>query len=223
MQQEKMENNIFSEQMNATTICNNGNSNNIATGNMIGGNNPNPKQLSQTLKDMRIELPSTLTKIAKKVSDLEERLYQNKKEANDIYNDMKELEKLVERYVFQYEKKLIKENEPKPRTPSGFAAPTSVSDELCEFMGKEKGTLISRTDTSRFLYKYIKDNGLNDPIKKNIIVPDTKLALLLGEITGDIPLTHFTIQTYISKHFHNKGKPKTNVVSTENASASMFV
>jgi|LauGreDrversion4_2_1035121.scaffolds.fasta_scaffold516524_1 chromatin remodeling complex protein RSC6 len=176
--------------------------------------------LDKKLKEMKLELPSTLTKIARKVSELEERLYQNKKEANDMYSDMKELEKLVERYVYQYEKRLIKDNEPKMRTPSGFASPTPVSDELCEFMGREKGTLLSRTETSKFLYKYIQENGLNDPIKKNIIVPDNKLSLLLGDISPTIPLTHFTIQKYISRHFYSQSK---NSVSASNTTAESSV
>lgn len=164
----------------------------------------NIEQTATELKDQIIELPTTLLKISKKIVLLNERILNNKKEANEMYNEMKELEKLLERYMAGCVKKIRKDNEPKPRKPSGFAAPTQVSDKLCDFMGRPHGDLISRTETSSFLSQYISKNGLISPEHKNIILPDEKLQDLLGEEARDQTITYFTIQKYMNKHFYKR-------------------
>jgi chromatin remodeling complex protein RSC6 len=90
------------------------------------------------------------------------------------------------------------------RAPSGFAKPTKVTKELCEFMDRPEGTEIARTQVTKTLINYIKTNNLlnqgNDSKKK--IVPDLKLKNLLG-LDDDIylELTYFNIQKYMNKHF----------------------
>lgn len=157
--------------------------------------------VSSDLKEQIIELPSTLLKISRKMVSLNDRIVQNKKEANEIYNDMKELEKLLERYMAGCVKKIKKDNEPKQRKPTGFAAPSPVSEHLCAFLGIEKGEFVSRTYVSKYLAKYISDNSLRDPEHKNQIVPDAKLKALLGEECESQIITYFNIQKYMNKHF----------------------
>ena len=92
------------------------------------------------------------------------------------------------------------------RAPSGFAKPTKVSKELCEFMQKPEGTEIARTEVTKALITYIQTNNLllqNDKTKKKI-VPDEKLKKLLDISTVDLDnLDYFTIQKYMNKHFIN--------------------
>ena len=96
------------------------------------------------------------------------------------------------------------------RKPSGFARPTRVTKELCEFMNKTEGTEIARTEVTRALVAYIKDQQLEDKINSRIIMPDNKLRELLG-IEENKELTYFTIQKYMNKHFiSSKTSPEIN-------------
>jgi chromatin remodeling complex protein RSC6 len=109
-------------------------------------------------------------------------------------------------------KKELKQVKTKPnisskRAPSGFAKPTRVSNELCSFMNKPNGTEIARTEVTKTLINYIKNNNLfeeSDTSKKKII-PDAKLKQLLGlNCDENCDLTYFNIQKYMNKHFYSK-------------------
>lgn len=151
---------------------------------------------------LTIELPSTLSKIEKRMSELKDKLYKNKVEAAQLYNEVRSVEKLMERYIVNYTKQaLVSANSSNARAPSGFASPTKVSDALCDFMGKEKGSLISRTEMSKYLFSYIREHKLQAPNRPSIILPDDALATLLGEEAMLVELTHFSIQKYLTPHF----------------------
>ena len=77
-----------------------------------------------------------------------------------------------------------------------FFIPTKISDRLSVFLGKEKGTEMTRMDVSCEIYKYIGLNNLRDNQNKIIINPDTKISTLFGLNNGD-KLTYFNIQKYI--------------------------
>ena len=87
----------------------------------------------------------------------------------------------------------------KCRTPSGFVRPGKISDELAEFLGKEKGTMIARTEITREIQKYIRDNNLQDKENNRIINSDEKLTTLFN-ITDGEQLTYFSLQKYINPH-----------------------
>jgi chromatin remodeling complex protein RSC6 len=86
------------------------------------------------------------------------------------------------------------------RKPSGFATPSKVTKELCEFMNKDDGTEIARTEVTKALVAYIKSHKLENATNSQIITPDSKLKYLLGVCDGD-ELTYFNIQKYMNKHF----------------------
>ena len=77
-----------------------------------------------------------------------------------------------------------------------FFIPTKISDRLSVFLGKEKGTEMTRMDVSCEIYKYIGLNNLRDNQHKIIINPDNKISTLFGLNNGD-ELTYFNIQKYI--------------------------
>lgn len=136
------------------------------------------------------------------MSELKDKLYKNKVEAAQLYNEVRSVEKLMERYIVNYTKQaLVSANSSNARAPSGFASPTKVSDALCDFMGKEKGSLISRTEMSKYLFSYIREHKLQAPNRPSIILPDDALATLLGEEAMLVELTHFSIQKYLTPHF----------------------
>jgi chromatin remodeling complex protein RSC6 len=101
-------------------------------------------------------------------------------------------------------KKLVEKTERKranARTqPSGFAKPTKISDEMCDFLGVDRGTELSRTDVTRKINAYVKEHSLNKPDNKRIILPDPKLKKILG-VTGNEEVSFFVLQRYIKNHF----------------------
>ena len=121
-------------------------------------------------------------------------------QVNTIQQQMRQLEKSVKKQIKQLKKETIKSKNKGNRKPSGFANPTKVTKELCEFMNKTEGTHIARTDVTRALIAYIKSNNIQDKENKKIISPDEKLKFLLG-IEEEQQLTYFNIQKYMNKHF----------------------
>lgn len=86
------------------------------------------------------------------------------------------------------------------RKPSGFAKPTLLTNELCEFLGVPNDSRLARTEVTRLITKYVKENKLHDDQDKRIIRPDGKLQQLLGLQDGQ-ELTYFNLQAFIKKHF----------------------
>lgn len=147
-------------------------------------------------------LPLKLQKMLAKLGSLKERLHENKREATQMCVEVNALEKMMEQYVTKITKDNQKSTtEKRKRKPSGFASPTKVSPELCIFMGRQVGDLISRTETSKFLSNYISTNQLTDPQNKTIIRPDGVLSQLLGDEAQHAEITYFTIQKYMNRHF----------------------
>ena len=144
-------------------------------------------------------LPVNLTKIIAKFDIIRDKISEQKNSLDDINKDIKTFEKLIKKFVSKYIKKETKPK--KPRKKSGFALPVTISDELCEFMGIEKGSKVSRPQATQFLTNYIQNNNVVNPEKKNIIIPDEKLTKLLGDDIKDFELNYFNIQTFMSKHF----------------------
>ena len=91
------------------------------------------------------------------------------------------------------------------RSPSGFVKPTLISKELAQFLGKEVGTEMARTDVTREINGYIRAHKLQDPKNGRRILPDSKLRKLL-KIKKDEELTYFNLQRYMSPHFAKSGK-----------------
>ena len=124
-----------------------------------------------------------------------------------MQHDIRTLEKNVKKEVKQFKKVVDTKNKNKKvKAPSGFAAPSKVSNELCEFLNKEVGTKVARTEVTKSVIEYIKANNLQtNEDKKNIIIPDAKLKSLLGfNESIDEPLTFFNLQQFMNKHFISK-------------------
>jgi len=92
------------------------------------------------------------------------------------------------------------------RAPSGFAKPSLISNELSSFMGLGENTMIARTDVTKFIINYIKENDLQKKEDRRYIIADSKLKKLLY-ITEDSPeLSYFNIQKFMNHHFIKKDK-----------------
>ena len=123
-----------------------------------------------------------------------------KKTITNVQTQLKNLERQVKRNNKKLQKQIDKGKEKKPRKPSGFAQPTKISKELCEFMNVSEDTEMARTEVTKYVIQYIKDNQLQSKNSKNIIIPDEKLQkILLNE--KDDEITFFNIQKYMNKNF----------------------
>jgi chromatin remodeling complex protein RSC6 len=88
-----------------------------------------------------------------------------------------------------------------PRKVSGFRKPTLISDELAAFLEKPTGTTMSRTEVTRLINQYIRDQGLKNPENGRYINPDQKLAVLLNHTKDSDQLSYFNLQKFIKHHF----------------------
>ena len=122
--------------------------------------------------------------------------------------DYKSLEKSIAKDLknASKSKKSKKSSVPNPnRQLSGFVKPSVVSDDLLAFVGKEKGTMMSRVEVSKEITAYIEKNGLKDKENGRQINPDAKLTKLLQIGAGEV-LTYFNLQRYLKIHFVKAAK-----------------
>lgn len=125
---------------------------------------------------------------------------------NVLVSNFKEVQLLLKLLSKDYEKqqKIIEKAQKKRQnaknSPSGFAKPNKISDELCDFIGVPHGTEKSRTDITRFINAYVKEHNLNKPENKRFILPDDKLKKILN-VSDKEEINYFILQKLISHHF----------------------
>jgi chromatin remodeling complex protein RSC6 len=133
-----------------------------------------------------------ITGLLEKVSNMSTQL-------KTIQTSLKQLVK-----EFDKQKKIIdkvqKKREKAKKSPSGFAKPCKISDELCDFIGIPKGTEQSRTDITRYINSYVKQHNLNNPENRREFFPDKKLKTILNVKDGE-KVTYFVLQRLIAHHF----------------------
>lgn len=82
----------------------------------------------------------------------------------------------------------------KDKKSSAFMKPVKVSDALAEIVGKGP---MSRTEVTKRLWDYIKKYKLQSSTNKRNIVPDAKLAKVLGTTQ---PIDMFKMTSKVAKH-----------------------
>ena len=119
---------------------------------------------------------------------------------SNLQGQIRNLEKFVKKELKVANKLIEKHQKKKHRNPSGFAKPSSISPQLCNFMQKEEGALVARTEVTQFIIKYINIHSLQNPNNRKIIVPDESLKNLLG-VDDSEEVTYFNLQKYMNRHF----------------------
>jgi chromatin remodeling complex protein RSC6 len=121
-----------------------------------------------------------------------------------VLADMKKLEKRLAREIKKAGRRrrtrapvLDEAGNPVPKKPSVFTKPQKITDALCVFLGKSKGTEMSRSDVTRGIMDYVKKNGLN---AKQVINPDAALRKLLS-VTEAENVTILNLQRYLKGHY----------------------
>jgi chromatin remodeling complex protein RSC6 len=121
-----------------------------------------------------------------------------------VLADMKKLEKRLAREIKKAGRRrrtrapvLDEAGNPVPKKPSVFTKPQKITDALCVFLGKSKGTEMSRSDVTRGIMDYVKKNGLNN---KQDILPDAALRKLLA-VTEAEKVTILNLQRFLKTHY----------------------
>ena len=122
--------------------------------------------------------------------------------SNDIAslrNEVKNLAKLV-RKVRSHQEDPTGEKQKARTKNNGFNRKMEVTDTLKEFLGLDADGTVSRSDVTRRINKYIKENDLKHPDNGRVIVMDEKLTKLLAPPDGE-QITFLNMQRYISPHY----------------------
>ena len=121
-----------------------------------------------------------------------------------VLADMKKLEKRLAREIKKAGRRrrtrapvLDEAGNPVPKKPSVFTKPQKITDALCVFLGKSKGTEMSRSDVTRGIMDYVKKNNLNN---KQDILPDAALRKLLA-VTEAEKVTILNLQRFLKIHY----------------------
>lgn len=136
--------------------------------------------------------------ISNNFSELIVQIQNLKSSITTLQKEVKQLEKKSNKKIKNLKHQLEKKK--RVKKPSGFAKPTKISNELCEFLEKPFGSEVARTEVTQYLISYIKENELQNNVNKQCITPDEKLQLLL-DVSKDEKVTFFNIQGHMNKHF----------------------
>ncbi len=118
-----------------------------------------------------------------------------------VLSDMKKLEKRIPRELKKASKKrkgAKAADGDKPKRESIFKKPVQISDDLCVFLGKAKGTLMSRSDVTTAVCSYARTNGL---MNKQVINADASLRKLLNITESDPELMILNLQRFLKPHY----------------------
>jgi chromatin remodeling complex protein RSC6 len=120
----------------------------------------------------------------------------------EVQSQLKTLQKTHAKEVKALQKRTRKRKnrDGKAKSPSGFTQPTKISDQLAGFLGLDMGSEIPRTEVTKKINCYIKENNLQWEKNKRHIKPDKKLGGLLNVGKGE-ELTYFNLQTYLKPHY----------------------
>jgi chromatin remodeling complex protein RSC6 len=145
--------------------------------------------------------PTVVETVTDKYTVVLDRMQDFSNNLKEMMSIIKSLQKEHQKVVKQTTKKNKNGNkEGTKRSPSGFAQPTLLSDQLCDFLNVPHGTSLARTEVTKQINEYIKKNKLQNPEDKRQIIPDSKLKSLLN-MKDDDKLSYFNVQSYLKHQF----------------------
>lgn len=83
---------------------------------------------------------------------------------------------------------------------NGFNRQRVVSEKMRDFLGMGPDETISRTDGTRRVFAYVRENNLKHPDNGKRIMPDEKMQYFLG-VAADTDVSFSNIQKYLSPHY----------------------
>jgi chromatin remodeling complex protein RSC6 len=123
-----------------------------------------------------------------------------------LRNDIKNLSKLV-RKIKNTQEDPDGEKAKARAANNGFNRKQDVSPKLRAFLELPEGELISRSEVTKTINKYITEKGLKHPDNGRQIILDDKLRDLLAP-PADVQVTYLNLQKYLSPHYVKKEEEK---------------
>ena len=123
-----------------------------------------------------------------------------------LRNDIKNLTKLI-RKVKSTQEDPDGEKARARAANNGFNRKQDVKTKLREFLGLAAGELVSRSEVTKIVNKYITEKGLKHPDNGRQIILDDKLRDLLAP-PADVQVTYLNLQKYLSPHYVKKEEEK---------------
>jgi chromatin remodeling complex protein RSC6 len=136
------------------------------------------------------------TKLAKAVTRQAEIAHQQKTLAVEAVANAKEIEKLSARLAKKAGRRK-RTGAANPNSGKAFITPIPITNDLCAFLGLEKGSSISRAEVTKRVHAYAKAHGLQ---QGKVINTDASLRKLLG-VTEKDEVTTLNLQKYINVHY----------------------
>jgi chromatin remodeling complex protein RSC6 len=121
-----------------------------------------------------------------------------KKCMKELTGEIRDIEKETKKQFKTYSK-VIQKKKKSAKAPSGFAKPTPVTKDLCNFLNVDEGSKVARTEVTKSIINYIKSNNLQKLSNKKVFSPDEKLKELLGIVEEEVD--YFSLQKHMNKHF----------------------
>ena len=152
-----------------------------------------PTPVSATEEDVSVALTAS-------ISQLHEQLTSLKTAFSTAAATLKTIEKQAARVIKKAERRRKRKTEAAAggeAKPCIFTKPVKVSDELCAFLGKAKGSEVSRSEVTKGVMDYAKSHNL---MEKQTIKADAALRKLLTLKEGD-NLTILNLQKYLRSHY----------------------
>ena len=123
---------------------------------------------------------------------------------NEYYNPIKIAKKInptpkSKASVSKKSTKKTENNPEKPKKQSALTRPLKISSELLSFLGMSPGTLMSRVEVNKGLMSYVKENDLQNPEDRRLVIPDKKLNILLGYPDDKVRLVGMS--KFLKRHF----------------------
>ena len=123
-------------------------------------------------------------------------------ELSALRTDVKNLAKMV-RKIRSTQDDPDGEKAKKRAENNGFNRKQEITPALRTFLGLPEGELVSRSEVTKHVNKYITEKGLKHPENGRQIVMDDKLKELLAPPEG-VVVTYLNLQKYLSPHYVKK-------------------
>ena len=166
---------------------------------------PTPAPVLEASESKQLDAVDTFFDYKDDISTLQNQLKDALTIIKNLVTEVKSLEKKLDKDKKIIDKKLRTKvrRTGENKTISGFSKPGKISDELRQFLKLGKDELIARTEVTKKITEYCKENHLQNLDDKRIILPDKALQKLL-RINKKDELTYFNLQKYMKVHFPNK-------------------
>lgn len=155
-----------------------------------------PAAAEEVVEEVRLD--SEVKAVTSRLLALREMVSELVTEAKRLEKKSTKLQKLADKR--RKRKAPVEGEEAKPARVSIFQIPTDISPQLCAFLGRPAGSQESRSNVTKFVTTYVKEQNLKN---KHDINPDAKLRSLLN-VKAEEKLTYFNLQKYLNPHYLKK-------------------